>query len=96
MEETIKLFAEIAKEYPLSMLYCWGAGSGQPTGFTLVNTDVKDNPLFNGREFDRQELTDIMIMSMVAHVANERGVLIKDYVKNMLYNAKLMYKGLGV
>lgn len=96
MEETIKLFTKIKDKYPLSMLYCWGAGSGQLNGFTLVNTDIKDNPLFEGKDFDQQELTDIMVMSMVAHIANERGVLVKDYVKNMLYNAKRIHKGLGV
>lgn len=97
MENTIKLFAQIKEEYPLSILYCWGSGGKNPMGFVLTNTETKDNPLFKMRpNASREELTDIMVMSMVAHIANDRGVLVKDYVKNMLYNAKRMNRGLGV
>lgn len=66
-------------------------------GFVLTSTETKDNPLFKMRpNASREELTDIMVMSMVAHIANDRGVLVKDYVKNMLYNAKRMNRELVV
>lgn len=97
MENTIRLFGQIKEEYPLSILYCWGAGSKNVRGFVLTSTDIKDNPLFKKRQnASPDELTDIMVMSMVTHIAAERGILVKDYVKNMLYNAKRMNKGLGV
>ena len=97
MEETIKAFAKIKDNYPLSILYCWGAGTDKPMGFILTSTETKDNPLFKmGPKRNEAEITDMLVMSMVAHIANQRGVLVKDYVKNMLYNAKRMNRGLGV
>lgn len=96
MEETIKAFVKIKDNYPLSILYCWGAGTDK-TGLVLTSTETKDNPLFKSApKRNEAEITDMLVMSMVAHIANQRGVLVKDYVKNMLYNAKRMNRGLGV